>query len=80
MAWPYAELTFKAVARAVGAPRSLDQAETLALLDRLSAKAGVEAAPSALMAEANAVGDNATLMRLARKLYDFRRGMTRERD
>lgn len=80
MAQPYADLTRQAVARAVGAPRLLDKTELDAVLDRLAAKAGRPAEAASLSAEASKVSDIGGLMAVARKLYDFRRGMTRERD
>lgn len=78
MAGPYAQLTIEAAARAVGAPRGLDQAQTVALLDRLSAKADMPP-PSRLLAEAERVKDPAGLVRLARRLHDWRVLMTRQR-
>jgi hypothetical protein len=80
MAAPYADLIRQAVARAVAAPRTLDKAPLDTLIDRLAVKAGRPAVAAALTAEAEAVTDTAGLMAVARKLYDFRRGMTRERD
>jgi len=80
MAEPYADLTRQAVARAVGAPRSLNRGELDAMLDRLAVKAGHPAVASGLTAEASRVTGVAGLMTVARKLYDFRRGMSRECD
>jgi hypothetical protein len=84
MAGPYAELTRRAVARAVGAKASgagaLDKAELDAAIDRMAVRAGRAPQAAALTAEAGRARDVAALMAVARKLYDFRRGMTRERD
>jgi len=80
MAKPYADLTRQAVAQAVAAPRTLDRDALDAALDRLAVKAGRAPSAAELTAEANKVKDIGGLMAVARKLYDFRRGMTRERN
>ncbi len=79
MATPYADLTRQAVAQAVAAPRRLDKAELDAVIDRLAVRAGQAPASARLTADAARVTDLAGLMAVARQLYDFRRGMTRER-
>jgi hypothetical protein len=78
MAPRYALLVRAAVARAVGAPRDLDDAELDALLDRLGASAGA-GRYTPLAAEARAARTAADLMRVARKLHDWKLEMTRER-
>ena len=49
------------------------------MLDRLGAARAVAAPWSELAAEARTVKTNGDLMRLARRLYDWRLEMTRER-
>ena len=78
MAPGYAALVRDSVARAVGAPRDLDAAELDALLDRLAAsRAGAERI-SELTAAAQSAGDDAALMAVARRLYQWRREMVRD--
>ncbi len=79
MAEGYAALVRETVARAVGVPRDLSAAELDGMLDRLGGARGVGAPYSALDAEAKAVKTNGDLMRLARRLYDWRLEMTRDR-
>ncbi len=78
MAPAYAALTREIAARAVGAPRDLDEAQLDALLDRLGAAHGSESRFSALAAEAAAAKTNAELMSVARRLYQWRGEMTRD--
>jgi hypothetical protein len=78
MAERYALLCRAVVAKAVGAPRDLNEAELNALLDRLSVQAGLSAF-TPMLNEARRAGNPGDLMTVARKLYDWKREMTRER-
>jgi hypothetical protein len=78
MAAPYARLTLEAARKAAGVPRTLEREPAQAMLDRLGAQAGAPQTASALLAEAEAARDIPALMQAARRLYDFRRRMTRE--
>ena len=78
MAPAYAALTREIAARAVGAPRDLDEAQLDALLDRLGTAHGLEFRFSTLAAEAAAAKTNAELMSVARRLYQWRGEMTRD--
>lgn len=78
MAERYALLCRAAVARAVGVPRDLGEAELEALLDRLSAQAGQPAFTS-LRDEARRAAHPGDLLTVARKLFDWKKEMTRER-
>lgn len=78
MAERYALLCRAAVAKAVGAPRDLSEAELHALLDRLSVQAGLPAF-TPMLNEARRAANPGDLMTVARKLYDWKREMTRER-
>jgi hypothetical protein len=79
MAPAYAALTREAAARAVGAPRDLDQVQLDALLDRLGAANRASAAFTALVREADAAKTNNDLMDVARRLHLWRGEMTRDR-
>ncbi len=79
MAEGYAALARETVARAVGAPRDLAAGEVDAVLDRLGAARAVQSPFSELAAEAQGVKTNRDLMRLARRLFEWRQEMTRER-
>ena len=79
MAPGYAALVREGVARAVGVPRGLEAGEADAVLDRLGAARHVTTTWSELAAQAQAVNTNADLMRLARRLFDWRLEMMRER-
>jgi len=79
MAPAYAALTREAAARAVGAPRDLGEDQLDALLDRLGAARGLEDRYSSLAAEAAAAKTNAELMSVARRLFQWRGEMTRDR-
>lgn len=79
MATPYAQLSRDAVARAVGAPRDLDGDQLEALLDRMGAERKAAERFSGLAAEARAVRTHAELMRSARRIFDWKLEMTRER-
>ncbi len=78
MAAPYAALTREIAARAVGAPRDLDEAQLDALLDRLGTAHGSELRYSALAAEAAAARTDADLVTVARRLFQWRGEMTRD--
>lgn len=65
-------------ARAVGAPHALTDAELEALLDRLSAQAGLTPFTQ-LRAKAAAAKDIGEALTAARRLYSWRLEMTRER-
>lgn len=78
MAPAYAGLVRDRVARAVGAGSITDETALEALLNRLGA-ARVEHPFSTLMSESRQVTDPAGLMRLARRLHQWKLEMTRER-
>jgi len=75
----YAALTRALAARAVGAPRDLDDDQMDALLDRLGRAKRVDLAFSDLEREAREARDVADLMAAARKLHQWRLEMTHER-
>ena len=79
MAGAYAALTREAAARAVGAPRDLSEAQLDALLDRLGARHGLEDRFSSLAAQAAAAKTNVELTSVARRLFQWRGEMTRDR-
>jgi hypothetical protein len=79
MAPGYAQLTQKAAARAVGAPRELTGEALTAFLDRMGAQRGQTDRLSSMTAEAATVGGRAGLTALAERLYRWRLEMTRER-
>jgi hypothetical protein len=74
----YAVLTRGLAARAVGAPRELDDDQMDALLDRLGRIRGTGAAFSDLERQARDARDPAALMVAAHKLYQWRLEMTHE--
>jgi hypothetical protein len=75
----YAVLTRGLAARALGAPRDLDDDQMDALLDRLGQIRGTGAAFSDLERQARDARDSAALMLAARRLYEWRLEMTHER-
>lgn len=79
MAEPYARLVRASVARALAAPRDLNEAELDALLDRLGRQAGTHQSWTALAAEARAAHNPADLLRIARSLHRWKLEMTRGR-
>lgn len=79
MASPYALLVRGAVARAIGAPRSLDGAELDAFLDRVGVTVGAARPYTVLAAEARTAQTPGDLMRVARDLYRWTQEMTRAR-
>jgi hypothetical protein len=74
-----AQLTQKAAARAVGAPRELTGEALTAFLDRMGAQRGQTDRLSGMTAEAASVGGRSGLTALAARLYRWRLEMTRER-
>ena len=79
MAAPYALLMRAAVARAIGAPRSLDDEQLNAFLDRVSRSTGATETYSALADQARAARTPGDLMRIANALYRWNQEMTRAR-
>lgn len=77
MALPYARLVRDRTAKAVGAGPAADEAALNTVLDRLGGRR-TELSISALMAEA-AAADSRSLMRLARRLHQWKLEITRER-
>jgi hypothetical protein len=75
----YAALTRTLAARAVGAPRDLDDDQMDALLDRLGEARQASAAFSDLERQARDARDAGALMAAARNLYQWRLEMTHER-
>jgi hypothetical protein len=83
MASPYAALTQKAAARAVGAPRELSGEALTGFLDRMGAQRGLPDTLAALSQDAARAQTSALsrtgLAALAGRLYRWRLEMTRER-
>jgi len=79
MAEPYARLVRAATARAVAAPRDLDDAQLDAFLDRFGRQAGAHQSWSVLAAEARSARNPADLLRIARSLHRWKLEMTRGR-
>ena len=79
MATPYAALTRASVVRAIGAPRSLGEAELTAFLDRVGTTAKVTSPWSALAQQASRVRTPNELMQVARDLNRWKQEMTRGR-
>ena len=79
MAAPYALLMRAAVARAIGAPRNLGEAELDAFLDRVGRTLGATDAYTALAAGASAARTPGDLMRVAADLYRWKQELTRAR-
>ena len=79
MATPYAALTRASVVRAIGAPRSLDETELTAFLDRVGVTARVTSPWSALAQQASRVRTPNELMQVARDLNRWKQEMTRGR-
>lgn len=79
MAAPYALLTRAAVARAIGAPRSLNEAALDAFLDRVSRTIGATETYSALAEQARAAKTPGDLMRVAAALHRWNQELTRAR-
>ena len=75
----YAALTRALTAKAVGAPRDLDDDQMDALLDRLGRAKHIDAAFTDLEREAREARDVVGLMAAARKLHQWRLEMTHER-
>ncbi|MGA0544031.1 DUF4350 domain-containing protein [Brevundimonas sp. VNH65] len=79
MAAPYAQWTRSTVARAVGAPRDLDDAGLDAFLDRVGVTVGTTHAYTALAGDAQAAKTAGDLMRVARNLHRWTEETTRAR-
>ena len=79
MASPYARLVRAAVVRAIGAPRTLSEAELDAFLDRVGAMTGVTPQYSVLAANAARARTPNDLMSVARDLHRWKQEMTRGR-
>ena len=77
MATPYAALMRASVVRAIGAPRSLGEAELTAFLDRVGKTAKVTSPWSALAQQASRVRTPNELMQVARDLNRWKQEMTR---
>ena len=75
----YATLIRDVAARAVGAPRDLDGDELIAFLDRLAETRGARDRLGLLTAQARGAADRERLLATARKLFQWRLEMTRER-
>lgn len=79
MGAPYALIVRSAVARAVGAPRSLTGDDLDAFLDRVGVVAGVTHSYTALAETARAAKTPGDLIRVARDLHRWTQEMTRAR-
>lgn len=77
MAAPYALLVRSAVARAIGAPRSLDDDALNAFLDRVGRITGATDTYSALAEQARAARTPGDLMRVAGSLHRWNQELTR---
>jgi len=79
MALPYARLVRARVARAIGAPRHLPEAELDAFLDRVSRSAGATTTYTALAERARAARNPRDLMQVATDLHRWNQELTRDR-
>jgi len=79
LASPYALLVRAAVARAIGAPRTLSEAELDAFLDRVGVMTGVTVRYSALADSARAAKTPNDLMKVAQDLRRWKQELTRGR-
>ena len=79
MAAPYALLVRAAVARVIGAPRSLSDDELNAFLDRVSRTTGAHSTYSALAERAKAAKTPGDLMQVAGDFYRWNQELTRAR-
>ncbi|WP_242078033.1 DUF4350 domain-containing protein [Brevundimonas diminuta] len=79
MAAPYALLVRAAVARAIGAPRNLDEGALDAFLDRVGRTTGATETYTALAEQARAAKSPADLMRVAGALHRWNQELTRAR-
>ncbi|MBA4000432.1 MAG: hypothetical protein C0461_07550 [Brevundimonas sp.] len=77
LATPYALLMRVAAARAIGAPRSLDDEQLNAFLDRVGRSSGATETYSALAEQAQAARTPGDLMRVANALYRWNQELTR---
>lgn len=76
---PYALIIRAAVARSIGAPRGLSDAELEAFLDRVSRTTGAQDTYSALAEQARAARTPGDLVRIAGALYRWNQELTRGR-
>lgn len=79
MATPYAQLVRMTVARAIGAPRGLDDAELDAFLDRVGQSVGATDTYTVLAENARTAKNPGDLIRVAGDLYRWTQEMTRAR-
>lgn len=79
MATPYAAMISASVARAIGAPRDLDDQQLDAFLDRVGTNLGATQTYSALAKAARAARSPGDLMQVARDLYRWKQELTRAR-
>lgn len=79
LATPYALLMRATVARAIGAPRGLDDEQLNIFLDRVGRSSGATETYSALAEQARAARTPGDLMRVANALYRWNQEMTRAR-
>lgn len=79
MAAPYALLVRAAVARAIGAPRNLDEGALDAFLDRVGRTTGATETYTALAEQARAAKTPTDLMRVAGALHRWNQELTRAR-
>ena len=79
MGAPYAALTAEIAAKAVGAPRDLTGEPLNRFLDRLGAQRGEADTFSDLETRARVAQDAGRMVQVARRLYQWRLAMTRER-
>ena len=79
MAAPYARLVRARVARAIGAPRGLDDARLDAFLDRVSRSAGAASTYTELARQAGSAETPADLMQVAAALHRWNQELTRGR-
>lgn len=79
MATPYARLVRARVARAVGAPRGLEDADLDAFLDRVSRSTGATSTYTELARKAGSAATAADLMQVAAALHRWNQELTRGR-
>jgi hypothetical protein len=78
MAVPYANMIKRQVAKAVGAPASLDAEAQTAMLDRMGELSQSDRRFSSLLSEAATTPDPAALIKLAQNLHAWKQETTRE--
>ena len=79
MALPYAQIMRATVARAIGAPRGLEDDALNAFLDRVGRTVGAHDAYSALAEQARTAKTPGDLIKVAAALYRWNQEMTRGR-